>query len=264
MVHSPTSLADENILMRVYLRTADRIPGAPTHERLLQAARTHGMAGATILKGITGFGSHGVSGSHHSFAAPIPSPIIVEIVDSADRIASFLTGPFDRVLLAGLVTLERAHVLMYRQRHHQHPNSFHLAAPQRPLITLPQLHSGGRMTIHEDGVLLRIFIGESDRDGHRPLYEAILQKARQLGLAGATVLRGIEGFGANSIVHKSSLLDMSSDLPIIVEIVDRPDPIQKLLPYLEQNVREGMVTMEYVAIVLYHHNPDDAPVQASE
>lgn len=107
------------------------------------------------------------------------------------------------------------------------------------------------MTIDEDGVLLRVFIGESDRHEHRPLHEAIVQTARELGLAGATVLRGIEGFGANSVVHKAALLELSADLPLVIEIVDRQEKIQQLLPKLEGMVKEGMITMEYVAVVLY-------------
>ena len=118
---------------------------------------------------------------------------------------------------------------------------------------------GSHMTINENGVLLRVFIGESDRFGKQPLFEAIVQKVRELGLGGATVLRGSEGFGANSVVHKTSLLEMSSDLPIVIEIVDTREKIDLLLPHLETMVQEGMITMEYVKIVMYRHNPADRP-----
>ena len=117
------------------------------------------------------------------------------------------------------------------------------------------------MTINETGVLLRVFIGESDRHENKPLYEAILTRARALGLSGASVLRGVEGFGANSVVHKAALLEMSTDLPIIIEIADIKEKIETLLPYLEQVVQEGMITMEYIAIVVYRHNPADAPAE---
>ena len=114
------------------------------------------------------------------------------------------------------------------------------------------------MTINQEGVLLRVFVGESDRFESRPLHEAILQKAREIGLSGATVLRGIEGFGANSVVHKAALLEMSRDLPIVIEIVDTEPKIKQLLPHLEQMVSEGMITMEYVIILMYRHDPADA------
>lgn len=115
------------------------------------------------------------------------------------------------------------------------------------------------MTINENGVLLRVFIGESDRFEGKPMYEAIVQKARELGLAGATVLRGTEGFGAHSVVHTASLLEMSTDLPIVVEIVDTEEKVKLLLPALESMVQEGMITMEYVLIILYRHNESDVP-----
>jgi hypothetical protein len=110
------------------------------------------------------------------------------------------------------------------------------------------------MNINENGVLLRVFIGESDRLGGKPLYEAIVQKVRELGLAGATVLRGTEGYGANSVVHRAGLMEMSTDLPIVIEIVDAEEKVKLLLPHLEAMVAEGMITMEHVMIVLYRHN----------
>jgi len=83
------------------------------------------------------------------------------------------------------------------------------------------------MKIEGDGQLLRVFIGESDRSGGRPLYEAIVRKARERGLAGATVLRGLEGFGAKSRIHTAKILRLSEDLPIVIEIVDRPERIER-------------------------------------
>jgi len=111
------------------------------------------------------------------------------------------------------------------------------------------------MNLPEEGKLLRIFIGESDRWEHRPLHEAIVLKARELGLAGATVLRGAMGFGANSRLHTSKILRLSQDLPIIIEIVDAGDRIQLLLPYLDEMVKEGLVTLEGVHIIKYRGNP---------
>ena len=107
------------------------------------------------------------------------------------------------------------------------------------------------MTLPEEGKLLRIFIGESDRWEHLPLYEAIVLKARELGLAGATVLRGPMGFGANSRLHTTKILRLSEDLPLIIEIVDTEAQIQLLLPHLDRMVKEGLVTLEKVQIIKY-------------
>jgi PII-like signaling protein len=178
----------------------------------------------------------------------------VEIVDSAEKIAAFVRGPMEGLMIGGMATLERAAVMMVRDgKSAPAPGVAEVAAALHPLSTVPKIEPGSHMKINENGILLRVFIGESDRWEHQPLYEAIVQKVRELGLAGATVLRGSEGFGANSVVHKSRLLEMSSDLPIVIEIVDSEENIRKLQPHLETMVQEGMITMEYVMILMYRH-----------
>ncbi|MBN1540579.1 DUF190 domain-containing protein [candidate division KSB1 bacterium] len=107
------------------------------------------------------------------------------------------------------------------------------------------------MVLPKRGRLLRIFIGESDRYEGMPLYEWIVREARKAGLAGCTVLRGLEGFGANSRIHTAKILRLSEDLPIVIEIVDRPDRIKGLLPRIDSAVTEGMVTIEKVKIRFY-------------
>lgn len=110
------------------------------------------------------------------------------------------------------------------------------------------------MKLEGEGQLLRIFIGESDRWDKKPLYEAIVLKAREEGLAGATVIRGFMGFGADSRMHTAKVLRLSEDLPVIIEIVDKPDKINKILPALDEMVSEGMITVETVHIIAYRHN----------
>src|SRR5713226_774407 len=107
------------------------------------------------------------------------------------------------------------------------------------------------MKIPEQGKLLRIFIGESDRWHHRPLYEAIVLKAREMGLAGATVLRGSMGFGAHSRLHTAKILRLSEDLPVLIEIVDKEDKINAFLPELDKMLGDGLVTLEKIRIIRY-------------
>jgi len=249
------SLSGEQVLLRVYLRSADRPPFAPTHERIISAARKAGLSGATVFKGILGAGTRGVL-KDSAWSLTEHVPVIIEIVDSAERIVSFIEGPMDKLMRGGhgMATLERASVMRYRHRSHDPPGTLQLGAALKPLSTLPRIQPRDHMTVNDHGILLRVFIGESDRFAHKPLYEAIVHKARELGLAGATVLRGVEGFGANSVVHRSTLLEMSVDLPILVEIVDVEEKIKLLLPHLEAMVQEGMITMEYVVILAYRHN----------
>ncbi len=107
------------------------------------------------------------------------------------------------------------------------------------------------MKLEGDGKLLRIFIGESDTWHGKPLYEAIVQRVRAEGLAGATVIRGIEGFGKASHIHTSRILRLSADLPVVIEIVDTDERIERILPILEGMVDEGLVTLEKVHVIAY-------------
>ena len=107
------------------------------------------------------------------------------------------------------------------------------------------------MQIPHEAVLLRIFIGESDRWEHKPLYEAIVLKARELHLAGATVLRGPMGFGKSSRLHTAKILRLSMDLPIVIEIVDSEEKIQSFLPLLDKMMGGGLLTMEKVRVINY-------------
>ncbi|RKX80930.1 MAG: DUF190 domain-containing protein [Spirochaetes bacterium] len=109
------------------------------------------------------------------------------------------------------------------------------------------------MKISERDVILRIYLGEKDHIKGKPLYEQIVIKARELNLAGATVLHGILGFGADSRMHSSRVLALSNDLPVIIEIVDSEENIQKIMPYIDEHVTEGFVTMVDVKVIKYRH-----------
>jgi len=107
------------------------------------------------------------------------------------------------------------------------------------------------MQIPQDAVLLRIFIGESDRWHHQPLYEAIVLKAREMHLAGATVLRGPMGYGKSSRLHTAKILRLSMDLPLVIELVDSEEKIQQFLPVLDEMMQGGLLTMEKVKVIEY-------------
>jgi PII-like signaling protein len=109
-----------------------------------------------------------------------------------------------------------------------------------------------------DALLLRIFIGESDRWQHKPLYEAVVLAAREAQLAGATVLRGPLGFGKSSQLHTAKILQLSMDLPLIIEIVDREEKINSFLPVLDKMIGGGLVTLEKVKVLHYRSGDDDA------
>ena len=118
------------------------------------------------------------------------------------------------------------------------------------------------MHLPHEAILLRIFIGESDRWKHQPLYEAIVLKAREMHLAGATVLRGPMGFGKSSRLHTAKILRLSMDLPMVIEIVDEEPKIQAFLPVLDEMMKGGLVTLEKVRVIDYR--ADEMPVKPKE
>jgi PII-like signaling protein len=111
------------------------------------------------------------------------------------------------------------------------------------------------MKLEGQGTLLRIFIGESDTWHGRPLYQAIVERLREAGLAGATVLRGVEGYGASSRIHTTRILRLSEDLPLVVEVVDTEERVRDALPLLDEMVSEGLVTLEKVEVIAYRARP---------
>lgn len=110
------------------------------------------------------------------------------------------------------------------------------------------------MKLPEEGYLLRIFIGENDSYHGHPLYEVIVTKAREMNLAGATVLKGIMGFGAESRIHTTKILRLSDDLPLVIEIVDDKEKIDQLIPWLDEVVSEGLITLEKMKVIKYRHS----------
>jgi PII-like signaling protein len=117
------------------------------------------------------------------------------------------------------------------------------------------------MKLPYESQLIRVFVDESDRYHGKPLYQAIVEKAREMGMAGATVLHGVMGFGAHSRVHTAKVLRLSEDLPVLIEIVDKPERIDSFLPVLDTMVDEGLVTLENVKVIAYRHGQVDTPAE---
>lgn len=105
-------------------------------------------------------------------------------------------------------------------------------------------------------VLMRIFLGESDRVGHRPLYEVLVELFKREGFAGATVLRGVAGFGAHSVFHTDKLLRLSSDLPIVIEVVESQEKIDAVMPRIDEMMTGGMITLEKATVIRYAPRPE--------
>jgi hypothetical protein len=256
-------LEGEQTLLRVYLRNTDKDGwfSPPAAELLVQRARSLDLAGATVLRGFFGFDVTGGLLESSKWSLVDHVPVIVEIVDEPRAIGRFL-AVIEEVVQSGMATLERGHVLLYRHRRDAAARArmrLEVPGPVTPFSTLPSPEEFPVMKLSEEGQLLRVFIGESDTWEGEPLYRVIVMKARELGLAGATVLRGPMGFGANSRVHTAKLLELSTDLPVVIEIVDTADKIHELLPFLNDAVTEGMITIEVVRVLRYRHHAGKAP-----
>ena len=246
-------LEGEQTLLRVYLRNTDKYGlWRLAADTLVSRARQQGLAGATVLHGFFGFDINAQLLESGRFTLIEHYPVIVEIVDAPQAIGRF-HSTVQEVVTEGMATLERGHVLCYRSDRLPPSPSRGLAVPGAvpDLSTLPSPEEFPAMKIGETGQLLRVFIGESDVHEGQPLYRTIVLKARALGLCGATVLRGAMGYGANSRMHTTRLLELSTDLPILIEIVDSAEKINTLLPFLDEVVKEGLITIEAVHIFRY-------------
>jgi PII-like signaling protein len=241
----------EQVLCRFHLSNVVRRGMSPLYEWIVHTARRDGLQGATVLKGFYGLRHDGALLEERSWSLSQALPVIVEVVDEPARIDALL-AKVEPVFREGVITLERAHVVLYRAG----PRDVTRPLTGRNIVgTVATSAAAGvhTMKVPDNGVLLRIFIGESDKEpgGGRPLYEAIVRKAREAHLAGATVLRGPMGFGRHSRVHTAKLLELSTDLPIVIEIVDAEDKVDAFLPTVDELVTEGLVTLEAVRIVRY-------------
>jgi PII-like signaling protein len=228
----------------VYVSEQDRYEGRPVHERLLELFHGRGCAGATVTKAVAGFGPHGVFRRRAALALTENLPIRIEVVEDAATIERLLPFVYDMVE-EGLVELLDTSVVKYAHRGEPPAAS----PPSHPHVRLE-----GRAK------MLTVFVDESDEWEGAPLHEAIVKRLRMLDLAGATVERGVLGYGASRRVHSGGLLHLSADRPVTITVVDAEDRIRTVLPVLDEMVANGLVVMSDVDIVAYRAGRgDEAP-----
>ncbi|MGC4083711.1 MAG: DUF190 domain-containing protein [Vicinamibacterales bacterium] len=249
----------EQVLCRFQLSNFAKHKHTALYEWIVAQAREAGVQGATVLEGFYGMGADGHIVELHTWSLSQEQPIIVEAIDEPARIEALLAR-VEPVFTQGLITLERAHILLYR---HGPRETRHRVAEAPPVpVTgrhiVDSVHASAAqgvrtMNVPENGVLLRVFIGENDSDPEAGglLYQSIVRRAHEAHLAGATVLRGSVGYGRHSRIHTAKWIETATDLPLVVEIVDREDKIESFLPVLDAIVGEGLVTLEAVRIVKY-------------
>jgi PII-like signaling protein len=225
-------------LLRIYIDEQVKYQSDPLWKVLIKRAREDHLAGCTVVRSLEGFGPHHGYKTELIFDGAGEFTMVLEIIDSEEKINEFVQK-IESILADSLVVRKKVYVRYYS--HESNGNS----VPNSEEATTMTTELNGKQT------LLRIFVGESDKVGLHPLYLEVLKQARKAGLAGGTVLKGISGFGANSIIHEPHLFRISSDLPVIIEVIDSEDKIDKFMDIIEPQLKGALVTEEEVSVRHY-------------
>jgi len=221
----------------VYVNASQHYQSKPVYEALLEFLHRHGCDGATVTRAVSGYGRSGTVHEAHLLRLGEDIPMRLEAVESEKKINALLPFIYDMVD-KGLIEVQDTEVIK------------HTTHPAQPL----EVQSVKHEKLEGHAKLLRIYIGEDDRWEGEPLHDAIVKQLRMMDLAGATVYRGLSGFGAQQRVHRSTFLGLSSDLPITISVIDTEEKIRRVLPVLDQMVDEGLIALSDVEIIKYTHS----------
>lgn len=223
--------------LTIFINESARWHGRAAYMALLDLFQHRGLAGATVTRGIAGYTGRGAVSSVDHVELASALPIRIEVTDAAEKIERVLADVYD-IVEKGLVEVQDTNVVKYAAKE----DSGGTAAALQRLIGKAKS--------------LQIHIGEDDTWEGAPLHEAIVTRARQLDIAGATVYRGILGYGAHKRIHKHKTLALSHDDPIMISVVDEEEKINKLLASLETMIRGGcMIAVSDVTVVKYEEHP---------
>jgi PII-like signaling protein len=233
----------------VTVNEAARWHGRSLYNALLELFQHKGLAGATVSRGIAGFTGHGAIHTINIVDLSTDLPVRIEIVDTAEAIERVLPDVFDMVD-KGLVEVQDTTVIKF-------------ATGEKPAAAAAK--KGELVRLIGKAKMLRVHIGEDDKWEGEPLYEAIVKRAAQLDIAGATVYRGILGYGAHKRVHRHKTLALSSDDPIMISMVDDEEKINKMLAALDTMVSGGcMIAVSDVTVVKYVEHGEEKGARAAE
>jgi PII-like signaling protein len=245
-------------LLRLYVNSSDRWHGTPLYQAVVERARSSGLAGASVFRVERGYGANGRLNDERSDYESADIPVVVEAVDAPGKINELLRE-LGSMVGEGLLTTRPVRVHRYADRADAPPAETPTApgdgGRERPAEGPSRTEGSAAMQIEGDAQRVTVYVGSSDTWGGGNLAIAIVQRCRELGIAGATVTRGAMGFGKRSVIHRAHLLGLSQDLPERVEVVDRPERIARLLPALDKMVAGGLVVLEDVQVVRYLHDP---------
>jgi PII-like signaling protein len=241
---------DDQVLLRVYLRNTDKYRLLSATDALVERARRRGVAGATVVRGILGVDGGGEFLEARPWAIVQPAPVVVEFVDEPEAIRSFLPV-LSEVAPKALITAQVAYARFYR-RGRRAAAAVAAAVNSATCLEMPPRLDTPEQSftpeLGESGQLLRVFTRGTDTAAGEPLYRATVLWARELGLSWAAVFRGVLGYGAARCLRTAGLFRSLAELPLVTEVVDRRKNVQRLLPFLDAAMDEGMVTLEDVAL----------------
>jgi PII-like signaling protein len=222
---------------------SDRWHGRSVYRALLELFRHKGLSGATVTRGIAGFSGKGAIATLDHPDAPLPLPIRIEVIDAPAAIDRVLPDVYD-IVETGTVEIQQTEMVRLSSQ----------AAAENPSAVEKPMRLIGKAK------LLTIHIGQDDKWEGEPLYEALVKRARQLDIAGASVFRGVEGYGAHKRIHKHHTLTLSNDDPIMITIVDTEEKINTLLSAVDDMVPGGcLIAISDVKVVRYEeHNEQSA------
>jgi PII-like signaling protein len=247
---------EASLRLGIHVNASESWHGKPVYRAAVEAARARHMAGAAVFPVDLSYGAHRQVHDAASEYTSFDIPVVVELVDAPERVNSFLDelGP---MVGEGLIHVRPVRV--------HRPDGAPAVGQRRPVpeqgdATGPRdrvtaTRSATPMRIEGEARRVTVYVGSSDAWHGRNLAVAIVERCRELGMAGATASRGIMGFGGNSVIHRAHLLGLSEDLPEKIEVIDRPEPIERLLPVLDEMVHGGLIVVEDVRVIRYLREP---------
>ena len=236
--------AGKAVKVSIYLSEGSTRHGVPTYSSILDFLFYRGVSGATVLKGIAGFGA-----DRHMHSASIVEisdhmPLIVEFIESREKVDELL-GKLEDLAGSGMIEMQETTVAKPAQ----------VSEKKKPVPLAAHLKIEGKAR------LMRIYIGESDRWKDKPLHKALVEAMRANDIAGVTVYRGILGYGAHQRAHPDKPLSLSRDASIMLSVIDTEEKLQSFLPLVEQMVEEGLVVLSDVDIIKYSYRAHDVERQ---
>jgi PII-like signaling protein len=242
--------------LRIYLNASDRFHRTELYRAIVEAARRLPMAGASVFPVELGYGTHRRIHDAESEYSSFEIPIVVELVDATEKVKQF-AAELQTMIGEGLAVLRPVSIVRYTHglERPRGDTGIPTTNPSPATAAVPEKVGSDAMKIEGEAKRVTVYIGSADTWGGYNLAVAIVEECRKLGMAGATVSRGVMGFGKHSIIHRAQFLGLSGDLPEKIEIVERPEQIDRLLPVLEQMMGAGLIVIEDVHVARYTHDP---------